>query len=288
MKQLLKKAALLCAASILMSTPVFAETCFPGWIKVKNPDTKKLECRQPTPDEGWQLLLNGNKRYALGYNGYLDANSNKKQRETLSAGQKPYAVVLTCSDSRVPPEILFNKALGEIFVIRVAGNIVSPHELGSIDYALEHLESNLIVVLGHEKCGAVKATYDAYPAHYDTADVVLGNIASLTESIYPAVDAVVNPSALESPPAKPIDLVEQAAQVEECVLENIKQVGESLEVKSTIVKEAKEGILEYTHKDANGTSVKVPMKNPLKIKYAKYDLNTGLVTDETPPQIPVP
>jgi carbonic anhydrase len=163
----------------------------------------------------------------------------------LAAGQKPFAVILTCSDSRVAPEILFDKGLGEIFVVRVAGNIVAPHELGSIEYALEHLGANLIVVLGHEKCGAVSATYGAYPTHVE------GNIGSLTESIYPAVDTVVAGT-------KPAGTVEQAAQVEECIVENIKLVSESLEAKSAIIKELVE-------------------KGETKIVRAKYDLDEGKV-----------
>jgi len=164
----------------------------------------------------------------------------------VAAGQHPYAIVLTCSDSRVPAEILFDKGLGEIFTVRVAGNVVAPHELGSIEYALEHLHANLIVVLGHERCGAVQSTYDAYPS------VGEGNIASLLESISPAVEAVVGHTP------KPTGAAEKAAQVEECVVENIKLVSESLETKSPIIKEFVE-------------------LGKAKIVRAKYDLDSGLV-----------
>ena len=139
MKQFLKNAALLSAVSVLMSTSAFALTCDIGHIKAKDPVTHKQICRQPTPEEGWQLLLDGNKKFAHNNSAYTGEHSHKKFREDLAVnGQKPYAIVLTCSDSRVPPEILFDKGLGEIFVIRVAGNVVAPHELGSIDYAVEH------------------------------------------------------------------------------------------------------------------------------------------------------
>lgn len=259
MKHLLKNAFLLVAASIMMSTPALALTCDSGQFKFKNMSTHKMECRKPTPDEGWQMLLDGNKKFAHNNLAETIVHSKSKVRTALAAGQKPYAIVLTCSDSRLPAEILFDKGLGEIFTVRVAGNVVAPHELGSIDYAVEHLGANLIVVLGHEKCGAVKATYDTYPAHVDVADPILKNIASLTESIYPAVDAVVTLSGAP----KPADTVLQAAQVEECVLENIKLVGESLEPQSAIIEEA-------------------VIAGTLKIKRAKYDLDTGLVTDVTP------
>jgi len=79
------------------------------------------------------------------------------RRQELSKGQKPFAVVLTCADSRLTPEFIFNQGLGDIFVLRVAGNIADPFEIGSIEYAVEHLHVPLVVVLGHEKCGAVEA-----------------------------------------------------------------------------------------------------------------------------------
>ena len=82
-------------------------------------------------------------------------------RTSLSKSQKPYAIILSCSDSRVPPELIFDKGLGEVFVVRVAGNIPDPVVLGSIEYAAEHLGSPLVMVLGHERCGAVTATVDS-------------------------------------------------------------------------------------------------------------------------------
>jgi carbonic anhydrase len=196
-----------------------------------------------------KLLLDGNKNFAKGAVTHLDKFTDPAVRTEVAAGQHPYAIVLTCSDSRVPPEILFDKGLGEVFTVRVAGNIVSPHELGSIEYALEHLKANLIVVLGHERCGAVKSTYDAYPPVPTAFD---GNIGSLIKDITPAVEAVVGTNA------KPVLAADQAAQVEECVVENIKLVSESLEARSPIIEEA------------------VKLKTA-KIVRAKYDLDSGLV-----------
>jgi carbonic anhydrase len=84
-------------------------------------------------------------------------NLGASRRQELAKGQRPFAVVLTCADSRLAPEFIFNQGLGDLFVLRVAGNIADPFVLGSIDYAVEHLHVPLIVLLGHEKCGAVEA-----------------------------------------------------------------------------------------------------------------------------------
>ena len=82
---------------------------------------------------------------------------SKERRQELAVGQQPFAIILTCADSRVAPELVFDQGLGDLFVLRVAGNVADPVVLGSIEYAVEHLHSPLIVVMGHEKCGAVKA-----------------------------------------------------------------------------------------------------------------------------------
>ena len=103
-------------------------------------------------------------------------------RTSLAKSQKPYAIILTCSDSRIPPEIVFDKGLGEIFVVRVAGNIPDPVVLGSIEYAAEHLGSSLIMVLGHERCGAVTATVDSKGKSTGSA-----NIDAIMNVIKPSV-----------------------------------------------------------------------------------------------------
>ena len=174
-------------------------------------------------DIALQSLIAGNKIFAKG-TGELDnleRMSTARRRTEVAAGQAPYAIILTCSDSRVPPEILFNKGLGEIFVVRVAGNIVAPHELGSIEYGIEHLGANLLMVLGHERCGAVKSTYGAYDPTLP-AQTFEGNIGSLLNAIYPAVKEVVGTN-------KATDATGQAEQLEECIVENIKLVSEQIE-----------------------------------------------------------
>jgi len=232
------------ATCMLLVAPVLADSikCPVGQFEANG------VCTKPTPDQGLALLLEGNLNF-VNFKGISQINkySDPLIRKEVALGQHPYAIILACSDSRVPPEILFDKGLGEIFTVRVAGNVVAPHELGSIEYALEHLGANLIVVMGHERCGAVSATYGSYPAHLE------GNIGSLTESIYPAVAAVVGNNP------KPDDPAEKAAQVEECIVENIKLVSESLEANSEIIKEFVE-------------------LGKAKIVRAKYDLDTGIVT----------
>ncbi len=125
-----------------------------------------------------QLLADGNKRFIA--NNILKKDLSSQKRAELSKGQKPFAVILTCSDSRVPPELIFDQGLGDIFVIRTAGNIVDQISLGSIEYGVEHLNAPLLLVLGHEHCGAVQATVDGGEAP--------GNIKALINKIKPSVE----------------------------------------------------------------------------------------------------
>jgi carbonic anhydrase len=113
-----------------------------------------------SPDEALQKLMDGNKQYVENKL-TIKSRSETPSRMALANSQHPYAIILSCSDSRVPPEIIFNKGLGEIFVVRVAGNVADPVALGSIEYAAEHLGAPLIMVLGHERCGAVKAAVES-------------------------------------------------------------------------------------------------------------------------------
>lgn len=123
-------------------------------------------------------LTEGNKRYASSKQSH--PNQSTERRNEVAKGQKPFAVIVGCSDSRIPPEIIFDQGLGDLFVIRVAGNIVDDVALGSIEYAVSHLGSQLVVVLGHSKCGAVTATVQGGEAH--------GHIGSIVRAIAPAVE----------------------------------------------------------------------------------------------------
>ena len=134
--------------------------------------------RNARADEASGKLLAGNYQYATGNQAYPD--QTPERRRELAAGQHPFAAILGCSDSRVPPEIIFDQGLGDLFVVRVAGNIVDSASLGSLEYAAQHLGVALIVVLGHSRCGAVQAAIADDDAH--------GQIASLVRAIRPAVE----------------------------------------------------------------------------------------------------
>jgi carbonic anhydrase len=104
-------------------------------------------------------LMDGNKRFVAGQ--LTHPNQSVERRKEVAAGQKPFATIVTCSDSRVPPEVLFDQGLGDLFVVRVAGNVVDNDGLGSIEYAVHHLHTPLVLVLGHRRCGAVAAAIEA-------------------------------------------------------------------------------------------------------------------------------
>lgn len=110
-----------------------------------------------TAKEAMQRLIEGNKKYLTATTGSGDI-SPRIRRDTVVNGQHPYAVVITCSDSRVIPEYIFSAGIGELFVIRIVGNVLDNHQLGSIQYAAEHLGARLIVMMGHTRCGAIEAT----------------------------------------------------------------------------------------------------------------------------------
>ncbi len=112
-----------------------------------------------TPDQALTQLLHGNERFVAGWPDHPN-QSSRRRREVSDAGQQPYAIVLSCADSRVPPEIIFDQGLGDLFVIRVAGNVLDDVILGTIEYAVEHLHTPLVMVLGHDKCGAVTAAVE--------------------------------------------------------------------------------------------------------------------------------
>jgi len=116
--------------------------------------------------EALQRLLDGNQRYVAGR--AVRPNQTTARRATVAGGQHPFAAILGCSDSRVPPEIVFDQGLGDLFVVRLAGNVADPVALDSLDYAVTHLGARLILVLGHERCGAVTA---AVEGHEEPGDV---------------------------------------------------------------------------------------------------------------------
>jgi carbonic anhydrase len=135
-------------------------------------------------DEALQRLIEGNKLYASGRPRH--PRQTEERRIEVASGQKPIAVVLGCSDSRVPPEVIFDQGLGDLFVVRVAGNIVDSAVQGSIEYAVAELGVSLIMVLGHQKCGAVKATLELV----EKGGHLPGQIEAIADKIKPAVESV--------------------------------------------------------------------------------------------------
>lgn len=136
-----------------------------------------------TASEALERLHEGNKRYVSGVRS-IDKLVQQMQREEFVEGQAPFAIILGCSDSRVPAEIVFDQGLGDLFVIRVAGNIVAPSQIGSVEFATELFGTPLVVVLGHSMCGAVKATLDDLEHPSETHS---SNVLSIVNRIRPTI-----------------------------------------------------------------------------------------------------
>jgi carbonic anhydrase len=166
----------------LGSAAVFG--CAGGWRGVASAAT--VPAAQPAADEAWLRLAAGNKRYSSDKG--VNCGDNFDRRLEVSSGQRPFAVVLACADSRVAPELVFDQRIGDIFVVRVAGNIADDASVGSIEYAVEHFGSRLLLVLGHEKCGAVEA---ALAVVAGTAHLT-GQVAGLVAQIEPAARSVLH------------------------------------------------------------------------------------------------
>jgi len=184
-------------------------------------------------------LKEGNERFVSESTFHKDF---AKERKELTSGQKPYAIILTCSDSRVPPELIFDESLGKLFVIRVAGNVVNPDILGSIEYAIEHLHCHLLIYMGHESCGAVKATMEG--------GKVPPNIGAIAYKIKPAVKK-----------AKQKHFHNENEVLDEAIKINVRNQIETSLKSSNIIKEAFE-------------------KGELKIYSAYYNLHSGKVDFE--------
>ncbi|MCI4667035.1 MAG: carbonic anhydrase [Bacteroidia bacterium] len=167
---------------------------------------------QMTWNEALDRLKSGNNRFVQDS---LDGELNdSSRRQTLTGGQHPYAIILSCADSRVVPELAFDTGLGEIFVIRVAGNVANVESIASIEYAVAHLGTNLIVVLGHESCGAVTAAMQGGNNGY--------NLNLLLAHINPAIANT------------------ESGVVNDVVKTNARMTGDELEERSGIIKGAVE------------------------------------------------
>jgi carbonic anhydrase len=191
-----------------------------------------------SPDEALGRLKHGNTLFSRG--GASIALPGAARIAELAAGQKPFAVIVGCSDSRTAPELIFDCNLGELFVVRVAGSTVSQEGLGSIVYAVEHLGAPLVVVLGHTKCGAVGAAVDVATKHADLRGALL-------DMVLPIIPAV-----LEAQDKHPADLQDAA------IRQNVRDTAARLKV-------------------ADGVLAEKIAEGRLKIVSATYDLSTAQV-----------
>lgn len=166
-------------------------------------------------EEVLRILIEGNERFVKGK---LQPKDFTKERAQLVAGQKPKVAMVSCSDSRTAPEIIFDASLGEIFPVRNAGNIVSEIDLGTLEYGVAHLHIPLLVVMGHQKCGAVTAAYDNHKE---------GNITKIVEKIKPAVAKVKKGK-------------NKNEEIELAIVENVKQVINEIRSKSEIISKAEQ------------------------------------------------
>lgn len=203
---------------------------------VENVMTKEDQSKM-TPDEVIARFKEGNKRYMTNE---LTTRDHSKQIRKTTKGQYPQAVVLSCIDSRVPVEDIFDKGIGDIFVARVAGNFENIDILGSLEYSCKVAGSKLVLVLGHEHCGAVKAAVD---------DVKLGNITPMLEKIKPAIASLNYDGEKTSKNKEFVHMVCES---------NVKNTIKQIRAKSPILKEMEE-------------------KGEIKIVGAVYDLDNGEV-----------
>ena len=162
-----------------------------------------------TAREALDRLREGNRRFVADKGGRNTA-TDRSRRNELAAGQEPFAIILGCSDSRVPAEIIFDQGLGDLFVIRVAGNIVAPSLVGSVEFAAERFGTRLVLVLGHSRCGAVLATLEELGRPEEPRS---RNLRSIVDRIRPSVQALLATGIRHDPDA----LVRHAVRSNVCV-----------------------------------------------------------------------
>jgi carbonic anhydrase len=190
-------------------------------------------------DDIWADLMRGNERFV---EGKQRSSGSVSLRDTLAKGQSPHAVVLACSDSRVAPELVFDKNLGDLFVVRSAGNIAGPIGVGSIEYAVEHLGSTVLVVLGHTKCGAVTAACsgDKMPS---------SNLQEIVDKI--------NPAVLEARKSNAKDDALVEAAIKENIHQSAKDVIANSEILRHFVEEKKLTVFEAEYQLDSGKVVRL-------------------------------
>lgn len=177
------------------------------------------------PEVALEKLIAGNNRFTSGVRSVDSLLSHQKMAELADKGQKPFAIILTCSDSRSPAEMIFDQGIGELFVVRVAGNVVAPSLLASIEFAASNFGSSLIMVMGHTKCGAVKAAYD----HVKSGGRKLPsqNLEDLVNKIKP----VIEKARFEGVSKSDENLIDLYAQ------DNVRQSMQHIYEQSTIIRD---------------------------------------------------
>ena len=155
-------------------------------------------------DEALQRLKDGNRRFVTEASN-LDGAAGRSRRIELAAGQEPFAIILGCSDSRVPAELVFDQGLGDLFVIRVAGNIVASSQVGSVEFAAARFGTRLVVVLGHSQCGAILATLEELQQDFEHQS---RNLRAIVDRIRPSVATLLATELRHDP----VELVRQAVR----------------------------------------------------------------------------
>lgn len=173
--------------------------------------------RPSTPAQAWAAMQDGNTRFVSGEVQHPDQDAAR--RAELAADQKPFALVFGCGDSRVAAEIIFDRGLGDLFVVRTAGHVVDTSVMGSVEFAISRLAVPLVVVLGHDRCGAVQATIDAL----DSGEMPGGYLRDLVERVTPSVVSA------RSRGTDDLDAIEA---------EHVRQTGRLLHDRSTLVSDA--------------------------------------------------
>ncbi len=193
-------------------------------------------------DAALKELIEGNYRYVQAATSGAVLDSKKHQ---VLPEQNPMAVILGCSDSRVPAELVFDQGVGDLFVIRIAGNIVAPSQIGSIEFACQQFKTQLVVVLGHTNCGAISATIDSL---LSDPDQMSPNLASIVDRLKPAVSPVINDDIVR----------DRSSLMKKAMQANIEYSTQQLQIRSKIIRD-------------------LINNKQLKIVGAEYSIETGEV-----------
>lgn len=141
-----------------------------------------------TAQQALDALIEGNRRFATEVQSHQDLQAQDSRRYRLVPRQEPFAIIIGCSDARVPAEIVFDQGLGDLFVIRVAGNIIAPSQVGSVEFAVERFGTPLVVVLGHSRCGAIEATLEELERPSESRSP---NLRAIVDRIRPSVETLL-------------------------------------------------------------------------------------------------